>query len=190
VKTCCTAELKKNEDFISEEDVVTNQKRFSETDHFKKGIFERPFIFWCDSMAIKMKEIKEDSALYEKYQLRPPAERYHLEVQLYMDLNVIDGELNIQTATIFDPFQSYYYFPITEEANDFFNLYFDLVERFREKLVIINHLTKDIATIQQNYIQIKKELEICSRNFFREVARGSNVDHMEKWKQKISTKDL
>jgi hypothetical protein len=100
-------------------------------------------------------------------------------------VNIINGQLETLTATIYDPFQSYYYFPITAEANAFINLYFDLVEMHRRRLETLIAISKTEAELLQYYSEVKRELSIASTKFFREVDRGTNPSQMENWRKKI-----
>jgi hypothetical protein len=171
--------------FIENPAVLTNQTGFRTERYRSKDLLERGYVFWNDTTDIRFKTIDIDTAEYARYQLRPPVERYHIEVQLYMDVNRVDGQLKALTATIYDPFQSYYYFPITEEANAFINLYFDLVEMHRRKLEKLILISKTEEEILQQYSQIKLELNEASIKFFREVDRGTNASQMENWRRKI-----
>lgn len=171
--------------FIENPAVLTNQTGFRTELYRSKDLLERGYVFWNDTTDIRFKTISIDTAKYARYQLLPPVERYHIEVQLYMDVNTIDGQLETLTATIYDPFQSYYYFPITEEANAFINLYFDLVEMHRRRLETLIAISKTETELLQYHSEVKRELSIASTKFFREVDRGTNPSQMENWRKKI-----
>ena len=171
--------------FIENPEVLTNQKGFRAANYRSKDLLERGYVFWNDTTDIRFKTIDIDTAEYARYQLRPPVERYHIEVQLYMDVNTIDGQLKALTATIYDPFKSYYYFPITEEANAFINLYFDLVEMHRRKLDALLTNSKSDAEMLAHYATVKAALKNDSDRFFKDVDRGTQTTQMEMWRMKI-----
>ncbi|MBL0052424.1 MAG: hypothetical protein IPP29_13395 [Bacteroidetes bacterium] len=59
---------------------------------------------------------------------------YDLNVKLFVDVNTIADTVNIMTAAVFDPYKSYYKFPVTNASLCFINIYFDLVEIERREL--------------------------------------------------------
>ncbi|MEZ4800319.1 MAG: hypothetical protein R2809_11210 [Flavobacteriales bacterium] len=184
-------EIKKvNEAFIANDSTITNQQHFFNDSTLRHSLLERPYVIWNDTTSIRFRELVDDSVNYSKYQLRPPAERYHLEVQLYMDVNDYEGTLECTTATIFDPYKSYFYFPITAESNQFFNLYFDLAEQYRRKLERVNRAAQTASEMYLNYEKVHSTFEKTSKLFFKEVERGNNTSAMKRWRDKIDSGEL
>lgn len=180
----------KNEVFLANDSTITNQHRFFNDSTLKNNLLERPYFIWNDSTSIRFREVLDDSVNYNKYQLKAPAERYHLEVQLYMDVNDYEGNLECTTATIFDPYQSYFYFPITEVSNQFFTLYFKLGEQFRKRLQQMNLSAKSVEDMYANYTLVEASFQKTSKLFFKEVERGNNSSGMKKWTDKIENGDF
>jgi len=149
------------------------------------GYMEHPYIHWSPNR-IYLREMVPDSlekAVYgtEKSLL------YHLEVQLFMDVNVYNDSTNILTATIFDPFFTFYYLPIDVNGNCFINMYFDLCEIQRRQLDMELHSLshpdeQEVKAVYDRFlIRAEKQREV----FLKEVDRGHVKKAMEKWNEYI-----
>lgn len=111
-----------------------------------------------------------------------PAQRYHLEVQIFLDINELCDSVQLITKTIFDPYSSYYKFPTTKESQAFINIYFDLMEIERRKIEKeLLEYKNDVAKIQLKFIELKSRTENLSERYFREVQRGTNRENLVKW---------
>lgn len=175
--------------FINEQATIGAYELFSTDTIFEKNFFENPYITWSGNR-IRFRVTSEDSAKYQLQQGTIPSQRYHLEVQLFMDINELCDSTQIITRTIFDPYQSYFYFPTTKESQAFINIYFDLMEIERRKLEL--ELSKSTFTpiqLRLIYNEAKMHANQTSDLYFKEVQRGANKVELKKWNE-IVIKEL
>ena len=183
--------INKNEKFFSENASLTNLNFFKKTSFYQPGFFERPYVFWSEKrIFIKEDRPKPPPQLIKGQGAPPPRAMYNLVVQIYMDVNEFDDSIYVQTETIFDPFQSYYYLPLTKESTAFVNMYFDLMEIWRRELEAEISATenKSVSAIQMLYQKKTKEIDQWQQEFFSEVLRGSARENMVKWNMVIVEK--
>jgi hypothetical protein len=110
------------------------------------------------------------------------ADKYNLEVRHFVDINTYHDSTNVLTATIFDPYESYYHLPIDSKANCFINIYFDLCEIKRRKLESdIRAALPDMDRVQVVYNQFEDRLEKQKYQYLKAVDRGNNEEEMIKW---------
>ncbi|HLG35992.1 MAG TPA: hypothetical protein VI757_14015 [Bacteroidia bacterium] len=178
----------RNEQFFTKKEVINNI-RFTEDAQksFRIGFFERPYLIWNGARIHFAYTLGDSTNAISKDDLKKtPAERYNLKVQLYMDVNLYHDSLNILTATVFDPFQSYYHFPFDTLADCFLNLYFDVMEIERREFEKEIHEQKlSIELINDAYQRKIKENESISRSYFSSVERGNNRKELLKWNEHV-----
>lgn len=175
---------RKNDYFIKRKSSITNQTLFLNNSFFEKGMFEHPYVFWSKNR-VEFRESSFDSKNNKSNLGMMPSDLYHLEAQIFLDVNELNDSLNYITKTIFDPFKSYYYFPKTNEGLAFINMYFDLIEINRRKLEEAFRKEKNAESIIQSYNQKHIEFENTIKQFFKEVEHGTNENAMLKWNQII-----
>lgn len=178
-------QIHQNEKFISEEADIDMENIFEPNAYFEKGFWEHAYKQW-NKKRLFFREDPKNKGDYNKYMEWIPSERYHLEAQLFLDVNQFKDSLYINTCTVMDPYRTFYHFPKTNKDNAFINMYFDLIEIHRakfEKEIRLN--ANSIDAIKSMYINKIEQLEKISQNFFREVARGTSQKGMEKWNRYI-----
>lgn len=112
----------------------------------------------------------------------PRVELYELTAQVYMDVNVFDGKTTVLTATLLDPYHTYYHLPVDSTTNCFLNLYMDIVEIERRKFVAqLDGNNPSPETVAVEYGQLQTAIAEVSGRYFKEVAHGSARRGMEKW---------
>ncbi len=146
-----------------------------------RNYFEHPYIHWSTNRVF-LREMLPDSTL--KFNLQTEKSlMYNLNVQTFMDVNSYADSLDILTETVFDPYETFYYLPIDVYANCFINMYFDLCELQRRKLVkelnvLKDHSVESLNAAYDNFmLAAQKEREL----FLKEVDRGTVKKTMEKW---------
>ncbi len=117
-------------------------------------------------------------------------DRYHLDIKLYLDVNVIQDSLTFQLETVLDPIGTYYLFEISNTDLAFINMYFDLMEiqkrKLKKELVNLLKLSNpDIALITSLYLKHLDEFQKTSEEFVSEVNRGKNRKRMKEWSHDI-----
>lgn len=175
---------KDNSIYVKNKSAITNETIFLENDFLKKGLLEYPYVFWSKNRI----KIRKDTIYNETNVNSTPLDRYNLEVQIYLDINQLKDSLNIITTTIFDPYETFFYYPITNHSLAFINMYFDLVEIHRVELEQALLMEKSIEQIKNIYQQKLLDLKVVSRHFFKEVEHGMNKNGMMKWNAFINQK--
>ncbi|MEM6726595.1 MAG: carboxypeptidase-like regulatory domain-containing protein, partial [Bacteroidota bacterium] len=106
---------------------------------------------------------------------------YHLDIQFFVDINQYQGQLDVQTAVIFDPYNSFYYLPLDNRAQCFMHLYFDWHEVKRRELERILSKAKNRNQLLSNYEQFKTRYAREKKSFLQEMEQGNNQTAMLKW---------
>jgi hypothetical protein len=167
--------------FIHEIATINAYNLFSSDTIFKRNFFENPYITWSGKRVL-FREESMDTNRYALEQGTIPSQRYHLEIQLFMDINEVCDSVQIITKTIFDPYLSFYKFNTTKESQAFINIYFDLMEIERRKLAAeLIKCKNDIPLIKLKYIEAVKRAENMSETYFKEIERGTNKSNLKKW---------
>lgn len=177
----------KNENYFDAPASLTNKNAFRPNDKFKRtGLLEHPFVFWSTNR-VRFREVVEDTTqtgITGGY----TSEKYNLGVKIFTDINTYNDSTDIRTATIFDPYESYFYLPMDNKALCFINLYFDFCEierrKLEEKLKASRH---DPAQLDAVETAFATELEARKREFFREVERGTKEAAVLKWNDYVRT---
>lgn len=169
--------LNANELFFSESKWYTSHTSFEGNKFMSKGFFEHPFVLWS-SNRIKFRENFHDTlvnALSTGFNI----DKYNLAVKLYVDLNNYNDSIDISTATIFDPYDSFYKLPVDNNTLCFINLYFDLCEIERRNMEKeMNSQKHDFTKVREIYEQYLQTLEIQKNKYFKSVERGTNKEKM------------
>lgn len=186
----------RNDAFFQDPHSLTNVRFFksqrTETPTNRKvktmGYMEHPYIHWSTNR-IFLREILPDSTELKALRTEK-ALMYHLEAQIFMDVNVYNDSTNVLTEAVFDPYQTYYYLPIDVNGNCFINMYFDLREIQRRKLEEeLSHLVQpNPSQIRETYDRFVSSSEAECTTFLKEVDRGTNLQAMVKWNDYIKEK--
>jgi hypothetical protein len=169
-----------NEMYFNDPESITNRSIFKSNVILKSKLFERPFVTWSTDRVF-FKEIATDTMKGPSFG-EVNADKYNLEVRHFVDINTYHDSTNVLTATIFDPYESYYHLPIDSKANCFINIYFDLCEIKRRKLESdIRAALPDMDRVQVVYNQFEDRLEKQKYQYLKAVDRGNNEEEMIKW---------
>lgn len=147
----------------------------------EKKLFEKPYIRWSPNR-ILFREQEKKTSTYAPLRTEVNAAKYNLDFQLYADVNTYGDSTNILTATICDPYESYYLLPLDQLAHCFINLYFDLMEIKRRELeeLMLSAVEKgeDPMVVYNDFIEALKPIQ---NQFFKEMQRGTNTVALKKW---------
>lgn len=169
-----------NELYFNDPESITNKSIFRSNPVLKGKLFERPFVTWSTDRVF-FKEISSDT-MKGLSMGEVNADKYNLEVKHFVDINTYHDSTHILSATIFDPYESYYRLPIDNKANCFINIYFDLCEIERRKLESeIRAALPDMNKVIQANIQFEDRLERQKYQFLKAVDRGINQQETIKW---------
>ena len=143
---------------------------------------EFPYLIW-NKDRIEMKEAPPKVITRSMKTKEYEADRYHLNIKLYMDCNTISDFYNCQTVAILDPVDSYFHFYMTNTELAFINMNFDLMEIQRRKLEEeINSLTQeDLEKRKELHNKNIKAYQDLRKQFVRETNRGKKYTAMKKW---------
>lgn len=172
--------------FLNNGNKTSEKKHLNRADSLQWN-FEKPYIRWSENRVI-FREDLNDNIVQTKIG-GVPSDFYNLKVQLYLDMNAFNDTLHVLTATIFDPFQTYFYYPINAVSLTFINVYFDLMEIQRRELeaeISAGEKNKEVVLkIYQNKMQNIKNI---SADYFKETERGTNEKAMLKWNDVVLKK--
>lgn len=169
-----------NELFFNDTFSFTNKTIFKTNPLMKSRLFQHPYIIWSEDRVF-FKEIAVDTS-----EASPSADviadKYHLGVKLFVDINTYQDSTSIFSATIFDPYVSFYHLPIDNKTHCFINMYFDICEIERRKLEseLKSSLT-DIRQFEKIYEELETRFELIKTQYLKEVTRGTNEPEMQKW---------
>lgn len=175
----------RNAAFFKDPRSITNVNLFTNQPLLGKGLIERPFTHW-DGRRLIFNGITERPLPADPRKREVRVDDFQLEVLLYLDLYPLGDTLHWQTATIFDPYRSYFYLPIGPKEQCFINLYFDLMEMERRKLeeaLVASDRRKEslLAIHQQAQINARQMAEA----YFRDAMLGNSRKGMESWNEKV-----
>ena len=92
----------KNRQFANDPSTVSNREMFVRSTFGDKGFLQQPYVHWSGKRVVFREQEYDKASLYELAK-KPPAERYHLYAQLFLDINQIDDSLHFLTSAILDP---------------------------------------------------------------------------------------
>jgi CarboxypepD_reg-like domain len=170
-----------NKNFFESPASLTNKIIFKQSSQFKRtGLLEHPFVHWS-SNRVKFREVVEDTS-----QTGPlggfNSEKYKLAVKIFVDINRYNDSTDIRTATIFDPYESYYYLPIDNKAMCFINLFFDFCEINRRKLEAslkaVRHDPEQLKAVQAAF---DIDFEAQKKEILKTMEHGTKEAEVLKW---------
>ena len=174
----------RNERFIRQGSTMSNQTLFVRNDLGRRGFLEQPFVHW-NGNRVTFKTGEESKREIDALSRSFGVDRYTLKAQVFMDINEIGDSLQVVTSTVFDPYQSFFYFELNQTARAFINIYFDLVEIERRKLMeeVAGMDSKD--DIIAAYERCKRQIEYVTHIYFDDVQHGTDEHGMERWNEVV-----
>jgi hypothetical protein len=148
------------------------------------SLFENNYLFWAPDKRIRLKPEQLSSAGTPPVQFTGVSiyDRFHLEVQILLDINIINNKLVSRSYTVFDPGSTFYRIPPEEYTPAFINIYFDLYEIGRRKMqTLLDSRNYSVTEATQLYQKTLEEIGGMIRTYFQEVQLGANKKYMHKW---------
>ena len=176
-----------NKNFVENLAKLTNEALFLGNDFLKNGLFEKPYVSWSVKR-ISLKTTHPETTFYKSQLGSAPTEKYKLTAQIYCDINYLNDSLNVITSTVFDPFESFYYYEMDNYGTAFINMYFDLVEIYRIDFMEFVQNENNRATAANLFLKTQEELEVAQKQFFKDVQHGTSQEGMRTWNQYIFEK--
>lgn len=181
-----SSDFERNRRFYNDSLTVSNHKLLT-TQQIKngntigtanKGVYRK----WNADKRIFFKDLGTDTSITNNLQGAIPHDHYKLCVQIYMDITQVCDSVKWVTQTLFDPFKTYYHYPVTMETIIFMNIYFDLMEVQRRKLdIALQACGNDIDRMQAVYNELLDEVNNQSERYFKDVNRGLDKEQLKKW---------
>jgi hypothetical protein len=171
-----------NRRFYEDDATMTNKTMFGANPFTDKGLLEHPYVPWDSSGRITIREFIPDSTGLKTSDAPFTTDLYNLSVKTFLDVNPSGDSLHWMSATIFDPYETFYHLPVDDTVLCFINLYFDIMEvqrRFLEKA--LSSGTQTIEQFNKIYNEFVEERLVVSRQFLKEVNRGINQSAMLQW---------
>ncbi|GEM_PF-447988 len=175
-----------NRRFFEANESISNKTIFGGNNFMNSGrtVYEAPFIYWS-GRRITIKQVNVDTLVPKHTINQGPAfltDQYRLSVKVFMDINTYADSTHVITATIFDPFETYYRLPVDGSVACFANIYFDLheIERRKfEKEIKLAGIREE--EIRKKYETMAVNLENIENQYLKEVQHGENLEAMKKW---------
>lgn len=172
---------KANEKFYSDTISFTNNRIFSANATLGNKLFHHPYAVWSADKRISLREIRSDTARNSR-DIRTMQERYNLDIELYLDMNFYSDSMQIITATVFDPYDSFYDLPLDSKTVCFINLFFDLCEierrRLHESLSKHPLIEADVLDRYKDFLGKYQQQQYA---YIKMLDRGTNEKEMKRW---------
>lgn len=169
--------LDTNEVYFSDSASYTSSSLFKGNKFMKKGFFEHPFITWSADR-IQFLENFSDT-ITDPLSSGFIADKYNLAVKFYVDINTYNDSVNILSAAVIDPYDSFYKLPVDNYTHGFINLYFDLCEIERRKMEKeIEPVKSDFKQVKEIYGNFLRIMEAQKKEYVKAVERGTNREKM------------
>lgn len=173
-----------NELFFTDIHSFTNKTIFKSNPLMKSKLFQHPYIQWSEDRVF-FRDIAVDTSTSSP-SAEVKADKYNLGVKLFEDINTYHDSTSILSATIFDPYVSFYHLPLDNKTHCFINIYFDLCEIGRRELEReLKTSMKDVEQFDEIYRQLETRFQIKKSQYLKEVDRGTNEAEMKKWNDYI-----
>lgn len=173
-----------NELFFNDTYSFTNKTIFKSNPLMKSKLFQHPYIQWSEDRVF-FKDIAIDTSAASP-SADVMADKYNLGVKLFVDINTYQDSTSIFSATIFDPYVSFYHLPIDNKVHCFINMYFDICEIERRKLESeLKSVVKDVKQFDKIYQGLETHFQTRKTQYLKEVDRGTNEPEMKKWNDYI-----
>jgi len=173
-----------NELFFHDTYSFTNKTIFKSNPLMKSKLFQHPYIIWSEDRVF-FKDIAVDTSAASP-SADVMADKYNLGVKLFVDINTYQDSTSIFSATIFDPYVSFYHLPIDNKTHCFINMYFDLCEIERRKLESeLKSSMKDVEQFDKIYHGLETRFQLKNSQYLKEMDRGTNEPEMKKWNDYI-----
>ncbi len=167
--------------YFNDSTVIKNPRLFDQKNMEGLAVLQFPFVTWSRNRVAINKFIVNDNPSSSVYGF-VKSDLYNFNIQIFLDKNLINDSLVLNTATVFSPYGSYYKMPIDTTTLCFINIYFDIVEIERLKLLEeISKSNKSFVEIDELYDLTVAKLNLIRKRYFKEVEHGTNIEAMHKW---------
>lgn len=151
----------------------------------RRGFFEYDPHFWAADQRIKLTTAKPEPKIDSYFPEEPEAE-YLFETQIFLDVTPIGDSLHYNSATIFDLYGSHSYLEDTPQTRCFTNIFFDLCEIERRKLMkVLPRQASQLHEVSELHRQAEERMREVTRRYLREVQQGHRRHQLGKWNKRV-----
>ena len=151
---------------------------------FSKGFWEHlSHLFWsANERIILKKDILENQTNQSFCYSGIPSDMYDFKIQIFLDINPIDGVFDCKSYSVFDLTKTFYWLETNNYSNVFVNIYFDICEIERRKMEKeLNQENKSLTKIDSIYNNTLMNIEKLTTQYKKDVQRGNKVVMLKKW---------
>jgi hypothetical protein len=177
----------RNNEFYNSPFSVTNKKIFSANKYGRFGLMEHPYIQWTGKRILFKEKLDEANTVdHKEGKLSSKAQYYDLSVKIFLDLFEYGDTLQVISKTIFDPYESYFQLEMNRSTQCFINIYFDLVECERIRLMEkIGKSDRKKSNIKILYEESVRNIYYLKQKYFRETERGTKLNKLDDWNDMV-----
>lgn len=150
-----------------------------------EDFFQSNNVFWSDDKRITIANDVSDTKLYSQEEINDHfrINAYNFDVQILLDITKLDSGLDYKAYTVFNFYSSFYHLPVTKKSNVFLNLYFDLCEIERRKLIekIANSEQLTVRYLEDLHQEAMEAIQNITAKYIGETDSGTNVSALLKW---------
>lgn len=175
----------KQDEFFYHPQSITNTILFGPNSFFDQGLFQFPYLQWSNKRLTFRSAAPDTLSKTDLNGVILPYS-FELKTKLFADINYYHDSLHILTASIWDPFESYFLLPKPKSAVCFINMYFDLCEierRHLDKKLKSRGIT--IEEARRYILEAQERLRETQDTFTNESKIGENIAAMKKWNELI-----
>ena len=180
-----TGSEKKDLDYLSEFGSTFNYRSQDDkrTRSDSNTMFSVSYVVWRKGKRVNLVEAMKDNVDKDKVGMAGTSSMYDIVVRLFLDMNEVGDSIQYFTATVFDAKETYYLYDKEPGiTNAFMNMYFDICEIERRKLVeALQSGALTFDRIRTLYYTALERMEAQTKKYLLEVERGRNLAGMKKW---------
>lgn len=158
--------------------VTDGVSKKNEKDYLENGtFFEYNNVAWQKNKVIKLAKKTSETGI----------QMARFKVQLFLDVHFYEGRPYYNSSTIFDIFETKYLLEMNKENLVFLNIYFDLCEMQRQKMLEALKNARDIHEIEVIHQKMTLEMKETTQAFQNEVDFGNNPNEIRKWNDLVKS---
>ncbi len=153
---------------------------------FHARFFESNYAFWVADKRIGMKhsfarKYYDEELKHPQRAAAPAVSQVELNAQLFLAMDTANGSLRTFSATVFDGFRSYWLIPEEPETDCYINLFFDLCEMERRRMMEALTGVNDVEQARQIHSEATQEMERTTERYRRECSLGHDLKALARW---------
>lgn len=178
--------LNSNDQFYNDSLSITNQDFYRSLHALQSKFYKHPYMTWSAKRKIFRQSMPGN--FNSKIPHRDNSEHFNLVTKVFLDINHYGDSTDVMTATIFDFYDSYYYYPLYRDRNShcFINMYLDYSELQRRELyntlISGNYTQSEVWSIYRDF---EKKFFWNNFQFIEEVKHGTNETAMRLYNDTI-----